>query len=66
MKPFDVPFLLFAFLGFVAVTPVWMWFTSQHPAISQMQIEARFMIQFTLPASLLLFLAGWFDPGGGR
>lgn len=64
MKPFDVPFALLGFLGFVAVVPVWMWFTTQHPAIEQLQMEARFLVQFSLPASLLFYLASWFGPGG--
>jgi Sec-independent protein secretion pathway component TatC len=61
VKPFDVPMMLFVFLGFVAVIPGWVYFTMSHPHVSDLQLEARFLVQLALPASLLLFLAGWLE-----
>lgn len=64
MNPFEFPFALLAFFGFVLVMPAWMWFTTQHPAVSNLQIEARFMVQLVLPATVALALASWLQPGG--
>jgi len=63
MNVFRWPFALIAFLGFVAVVPVWMWFVSSHPHMDQVTTETSFLIQLVLPATVALFLAGWL--GGG-
>jgi len=65
VKPVDVIFALLGFMAFVAVVPAWMWFTTQHSGIASMSTEARFLVQAALPFSVLLFLGGWFQPGGG-
>jgi hypothetical protein len=64
VNPFDFPFALLAFFGFVLVVPPWMWFTTQHPAVSDLQIEAQFMVQLVLPALAALTIASWVQPGG--
>lgn len=63
MNPFDLPFALMGFIGFVMLMPAWIWFTTQHPSIDALQIEARFLVQFVLPGTLLLFLASWLQGG---
>lgn len=60
MNPWKVPFALFAFLGIVAVLPGWFHFVNTYG--SELQMEARFLAQFTLPALALLFLGSWFRP----
>lgn len=60
MNPLEVPLALFAFFGFVAVVPVWMWFVSNYS--SSLPPEATFLAQLTLPATVMLFLASWFQP----
>jgi hypothetical protein len=56
---------LFTFGGVVAVTPVWMYFTTEYPALSTLSTETRFLLGLTLPALALLLLASWFGPSGG-
>lgn len=65
MNVFDFPFALFAFLGFVAVVPAWVWFVTQHSGAAALQLEAQFLVALALPATAGLFLAGWLQPGGG-
>lgn len=63
MNPFDFPFALIGFLGFVMLMPAWIWFTTQHPSVSDLQIEAQFLVALVLPATLALFLASWLQGG---
>jgi len=62
MKWFEFPFAILAVLLVAALVPPWMWFIDQH--IGELGIAARFLAQLALPATLLLFLASWVDPGG--
>lgn len=55
---------LIAFLGMVAVVPAWMFFTYQHPALSAVSTETRFMFMLVMPVTSMLLLASWFNPGG--
>lgn len=64
MNPFEFPFALFAFFGFVLVVPPWIWFTTQHPAVTDLQMEAQFLVQLVLPATAALFIASRVQPGG--
>ena len=63
MNPYEFPLALFAFLALVAAAPVWLWFTSQYPTISQMGAPTRFLVQLSFPATCALFLIGWLEPG---
>lgn len=65
MRPVVGIIALLTFLGVVAVTPAWMYFTHQHPAIANLPVQTRFMIQLVMPTFALLLLASWFGPGGG-
>lgn len=65
MRPVVAIVALLSFLGVVAVTPVWMHFTHSHPAIAELPVQTRFMIQLVLPVFAMLLLASWFGPGGG-
>lgn len=64
MNPYEIPFALFAFVAFVAVAPVVMYFVYQHPAASALSTEAHFMAMLAFPAMAGLWLASWFQPGG--
>jgi hypothetical protein len=63
MNPFDFPFALLAFFGFVAIMPVWMYFVSSYPAFESMPVEARFVAQLVLPATVGLTIASWLQGG---
>lgn len=63
MNPLELPLALFALFGIVAVTPVWLWFVAEYGA--QLPAEARYIAQMAFPMLLLLFVAGWVQPGGG-
>lgn len=56
----EVPLALFAFIGFVIVVPGWMWFVSNYTG--QLPPETTFLAQLSLPATVMLFLASWFQP----
>lgn len=62
MNPYNMGVALFAFCGLVAVVPAWMWFVNEHAP--GLPTEARFMATFALPVVILLFIAGWIQPGG--
>lgn len=57
------PFALFAFLGFVAILPVWTHFLDVYGA--GLTTEAQFIAGMILPMMLLLYLASWLQPRGG-
>lgn len=61
MNPLEVPLALFAFVGIVAIVPVWMWYVGEYAG--QLQPEARFLAQFALPCLVALFLASWIQTG---
>lgn len=63
MHPFRFGYALFALLAFVAVVPVWTYWSLEAPQLSGLPTEMRFLITLTLPAVLLLFLGGWASPG---
>ena len=65
MNVFEFPFALLAFLGLVAVTPLWMHFISTSTYTAGLPTETTFLLQFTLPAFGLLFIAGWVGTDGG-
>jgi hypothetical protein len=49
-------------LAIVAVTPGWVHVVDRYSV--QLPAEMRFLAQLVLPATALLFLAGWVQPGG--
>ncbi len=59
MDAFNFPFALFAFFGFVAIVPVWMFFLNGYPAAAKLPLEARFIATMVLPATATLWLASW-------
>ena len=63
MDLFDVPFAILAFLGLVAVAPIWFWFVGNYPSVSQMSAESQFLVNIMFPALVLLFLASWMEGG---
>jgi hypothetical protein len=65
MDVFEFPFALLAFLGFVLVTPAWMYFVSQYPSVSQLSLPSQFLVNMVLPVTASLFLASWLE-GGAR
>lgn len=63
MNVFKFPFALFAFLGFVAVVPGWMYFVSAYsPGLT---MEGQLLAGLVLPATAALFLASWLQPRAG-
>jgi hypothetical protein len=64
VKPVVAMLALLSFGAIVAVMPAWMHFTSSHPALSSMSTETRFLVQLVPVVTAMLFLAGWFQPGG--
>jgi len=62
MSPYSFPLALFAFFGFVAIIPVWMWFLNDR--LPGLPLEFQFIAGLVLPAMLLVFLGSWMQPGG--
>lgn len=62
MNAFEFPFALFAFLGFVAMVPVWIWFTDTYT--QGLPPEPTFLAQFVLPVTVALYLSSWLQTGG--
>lgn len=63
MSPYRILFALLAFLGLVAVVPIWMHFTGA-TYLSGLPVEVQFLANMTLPVLAALLLASWLDPGG--
>lgn len=61
MNPLELPLALFAFFGLVAVTPAWFYFVDAYGA--GLPAEAYYLAQLVYPATVLLFIAGWVEPG---
>ena len=61
MNALNLPFALFAFFGFVAVVPPWMYFVGEYG--DGLPAEARFLAQLVLPATVALFIVSWINPG---
>jgi hypothetical protein len=59
MDVFEVPFALLAFLAFVWVVPVWVWFTGSHSGWSALSMESQFLAGLMLPATASLAIASW-------
>jgi len=55
---------ILSFGGIIALMPAWMHFTTAHPALESVSPETRFFVQLTPIAISMLFLVGWFQPGG--
>lgn len=64
MSPYRFPFAIFGFFTFVAVVPAWLWFLRSHPSEANLPIEVQFLASMVLPATLLLFIGSWLQPGG--
>lgn len=62
MKSWRVFFALFTFGLFVAIAPVVLYFTQSYPD-AQLSLEAQFLATLVLPATVMLYLAGWLDGG---
>jgi hypothetical protein len=59
MDAFKFPFALFAFFGFVAIVPAWMFFLNGYSPASDLRPTDRFLATMVLPALASLFLASW-------
>lgn len=59
MNAYTFPFALFAFFGFVAIVPAWMFFLNGYPPASELPLETRFLATMVLPATVSLYLASW-------
>lgn len=55
-------FAIVAFLGFVAIWPVWSYFSGAYTGA--MPDYLRFLVGLVPPATVALFLASWAQPGG--
>lgn len=63
MTPYQILLALFGFLTFVVLMPPWIWFVTSHPSTSALQIEAQFLASLALPATVVLFIVSWVQPG---
>ncbi|MGZ0745726.1 hypothetical protein [Haloparvum sp. AD34] len=61
MNVYQFPLSLYAFLAIVAVVPAWMFFLSEYG--QDLPTEAWFMASLVLPATVLLFITSWVQPG---
>lgn len=57
VTPERLPLAIVAFIGFVAIVPVWMHFVSVFTA--DMPTESAWIARFSLPAVALLFAGSW-------
>lgn len=57
-----LPIALLGFLAIGAIVPPWMYFVEEHTATLPEYVG--FLVQLTLPALVLLFVAGWLQPRG--
>jgi len=57
MNPQKLPFALLAFIGLVAVVPVWLHFAGSYTP--SMPPATTWIARFSLPATAMLFVAGW-------
>lgn len=64
MRPERFPLALMGFFAFVAVVPVWGYFVYTYMNFNSLPVEFTFLATLSLPAALLLYLAGWINPGG--
>lgn len=59
MRADRVPFAIVAFLGFIALLPVWVWFMNESFVLPN---KDSFLATLILPAALLLFITSWIKP----
>lgn len=60
MNPYTLPLALLTFAGWVAVTPIWLYFLGTYgPSLEPAE---QWLAAFMLPAILGLFLASWLQP----
>jgi hypothetical protein len=64
MNVYEIGFALVGFLSFVAVIPVAMFFIQDYQSVSALPVEVQFLAGLVLPATGVLFLASWVQPGG--
>lgn len=63
MGPFEFPRALLAILGFVLVTPVWVFFTTQYdPVATGTPLSFQVLLGLSLPLALLLLVGSWVQP----
>lgn len=61
MTPIRFWFAVMTLIGFVIVTPAWMYFTSP-AATGGLPREVQFLVALVLPLSLMLTLGSWLQP----
>lgn len=61
-KHLSIWFAILAFLGFAAFVPVWIHFVNVYAIQANVSAEFQWLVTFTLPAALILYLAGWVEP----
>lgn len=61
MNALEFPFALFAFISLVALIPGIYYFVGEYAP--KLPPEAQFMATFAMPAIVMLFVAGWVEPG---
>lgn len=59
MDVFDLPFALLAFLAFVWLVPVWVWFSGSHAGWASLSMESQFIAGLMLPATAGLAIVSW-------
>jgi hypothetical protein len=64
MNVWYFPFALIGFMGFVMVMPGWMHFLGTHSG--NLSTEGQFLISLVLPATVLLYIVSWIQPGGAN
>lgn len=59
LTPTAAVYMLIGFLGFVAFLPTWIYWVDNYTA--GLGYESTFLASFILPATLILFIAGWLE-----
>ena len=60
MTPIRFWFAILTLIGFVIVTPAWLYFAG--PAATSLPRETQFLVGLVLPLSLLLTMGSWLEP----
>ena len=62
MRPTDFWLGVLSLLAVAATAPAWVFFSGTF--LSGLPVQIRWLAALVLPATLLLLLASWVDPGG--
>lgn len=62
MSPYTLPLALITFLSFAVTTPIMFFFLNTYA--SSLPIVTRFLAYLVPPVVVVLYIAGWVQPGG--